>query len=297
MDKVNSFLAKSRGFQSSGIFRVIREKDFLVIWFLQFAVFLFLMLCYTFGFMMLPKMCILLSAHFLMGAGMLWSLQKKAPVFLPLSLLMPFAVLAGSVLGLYTYDVYACFPMFYQNARIYTDVVPSQPSAAVADAGKIMFSPASFVDRNQSVSFVTERGSTFCVAPVRDASMPPKIEFWAVGLDCCNAEGGFWCDDSTDPKADGGAIVFDNTGIFSSSRYDEYSLARKKAEATFRLVSTEQPVYVRWVKSDNLDFLSHEYRNKAILCLFGWAFLYSSLSGGLTYAVYKPRRPEQPVGF
>jgi len=258
-------------------------------------VFLFLLLFYTYGFMALPSICILLSLNFLLIGVLLWALRARVHVFLNLGMLMPVAVIAGSVLGLYTYDVYAIFPMFYAHARVYTDVVSSQPFAAVADAGKLMFTSTSLVDRNFSVGYITERGSTYCVAPVRDNLMPPRVEFWAVGVECCDPQGNFWCDDSRDGKASSGIVVFDNNGIFSTSRYVNYEKARKKAEATFGLISAQKPGYVRWVKADSLNAASDEYRTKAVLSLCGWSFLYILVSGIMAFAIFKPRIPTLPT--
>eukprot|EP00930_Biecheleria_cincta_P034500 TRINITY_DN23841_c0_g4_i1.p1 TRINITY_DN23841_c0_g4~~TRINITY_DN23841_c0_g4_i1.p1 ORF type:complete len:320 (-),score=56.25 TRINITY_DN23841_c0_g4_i1:61-1020(-) len=274
------------------VLQVLRRKEFWYLWTPQYIVFLALLFFYTYGFMSMPSICILSSVILMMSSGVLWVIKSEAKVLLPLSMILPIAVIAGSVGGLYIYDVYAVYPSFYENSRVYADVVPSQPSAAVADAGKLVFSGSSFVDRNHSTSYTTERGSIYCVAPVRDPTQGPKVEFWAVGIDCCSIEGStrdFTCDAAKNKDAHGGIVVFDNNNFFANSRFDEYTLARKKAEATFKLLSTPEPTYVRWVKEDNLDMLKHEYETKTVCTLLAWIFLYMLLSAGLVFAINRPK--------
>lgn len=274
------------------VLQVLRRKEFWYLWTPQYLIFVSLLFLYTYGFMSSPSICILSSIILMMSSGVLWVIRSEAKMLLPLSMILPIAVIAGSIGGLYTYDVYAVYPSFYSNARVYADVVPSQPSAAVADAGKLVFSGASFVDGNHSTSYTTERGNIFCVAPIMDPSQGPKVEFWAVGINCCSMTGTtreFTCDAAKDKDAHGGIVVFDNNNFFAHSRFDEYSSARKKAEATFSLQSTPEPTYVRWVKEDNLDMLTHEYETKTVCTLLAWIFLYALLSAGLVFAINRPK--------
>jgi len=245
---------------------------------------------YSYSFMLLPSVCCLLSAAAASASLFLLAIRKRGHVWLPLGAGCLLASLAGSVAGLYIYDQYACFPAFYENSRIYTNVVPSQPSGAVADAGKITFSTETSVDTNHSVGFVSEQGQTYCVAPVRDKSNAGLIEFWAVGMGCCDSLGGFACDQSTDTSARAGIRVFDNSGFFYDSRKDFYMKARKKAEAAFGFVSAELPMYVRWVREDNLDMLSDQYRTKAFGVVFLFLVFYLAASAGLAMATYSPRK-------
>lgn len=290
-----NLLQNPRGYLS-GISAVLKQKDFWVLWAPQFSVFFFLLLFYTYGFMSLPSVCVLLSLFFLSLSCTLFMLRKQAGRYaLPVSLILPVAVLAGTVGGLYTYDVYAVYPMFYQNARIYTDVLPSQASAAVADGGKLVFAGGSYVDPSYSVGYVTERGSIYCVAPVRDASSELfKVEFWAVGISCCSMQGAFTCDASQNKDALGGVIIFDNGGFFSHSNYWEFTQARHKAEATYGLYSPGDAKYVRWVSQDNLDVVAMEFEVKTIATISAWTFLYGGISFGLAYALQKYMKPVKP---
>lgn len=298
MDNTNGLLAKPRGYRSIQIRQVVKQKDFLVTLLVPFSMYVFILFFFTFGFMQLPSICILLALSCLALAATLFSMRSQVAVFLQLSLLIVPAVVVGLVFGLYTYDTQAIYPMFYHNARVYTDVVPSQSSAAVADAGKLLFSSASFVDASSSVGYITERGNLFCIAPVRDSSTTSQVEFWAVGISCCKAEGGeFWCDASQDSKAKGGIVIFDNNGLFSSSRQDEFRKAKLKAVATFNLLADTEPMFVQWVENDNLDMVANEYKLKTSLFLTGFIILYAAISFGLAFAIHKPRRDALPASY
>lgn len=271
----------------------LNKPEFLILWFVPFLTMLSLTLFYTNHFMMLPSICVLASAACVAVCFML-GIARKVPIGPTLAVALLVATVAGTALGLYTYDQYTIYPMFYNNARIYTNIVPSQSNDAVADAGKIVFTATSMVDVNNSVGYITESGYTYCVAPVRDGSGTSRVEYWAVGLGCCSSLGGFSCDDAADPEAHAGIVIFDNTGIFGDSWKDDYDKARLKAIATFSLTSDATPMYVRWVREDNMDMVANYYSWKATLFLLFFFTLYFGLSGALAYVLYKPKEALQP---
>jgi len=269
---------------------IAKRPDFLVTWIAPWFVFTFLATFYTYGFMQLPSVCVILSVILLSVSFAFLLLRHRSHVWLPLGVTLFVATIAGSVVGLYIYDQVACYPAFYANSRPYADVVATQPAEAVADAGKIIFSDEAVVDTNRSVAFVSESGEVYCAAPVvttGSSQHQVTIQFWAVGLSCCSALGDFKCDDAADASAHAGIRVFDNSGFFSDSRKDFYRRARLKAEATYDLVSTTNPMYVRWVAEADLDFLSSEYSVKALGSLLSTVMLYALASAALAFAVYQ----------
>lgn len=272
---------------------IYKKPDFLVTWIIPLAVFNTVLLLFTYGFMQIPSVCIIVACCFGLAGLVLLALRHRGHVWFPLGMATLVAVLAGSVLGLFVYDTYACFPQFYSNSRTYTNLVPSQPSGAVADAGGITFSAKTFVDIKQSSGFISEAGYVYCAAPILDDTDLTRIEYWAVGVDCCGSDGSFACDQSGDESAQAGIRVFDNSGWFMMSNHDFYVQARKKAEAAHALVSVESPIYLRWVREENLNMLSNYYRGQAALCVFGLVFLYLLVATGLSFALYRPR-PARP---
>lgn len=268
----------------------LQSPSFLVAWLSPYGVFLLLCLLYTYSFLSVPSVCVILSILFgVFGAG-LFGIRKRGPLLLPLSAGVLVSVITGTLFGLYTYDKCAVFPKFYANSRLYTNVVPSQPAGAVADAGKIVFTSESYVDTSRSAGYLTESGYTYCAAPIRDSNPLVSVEFWAVGLGCCNDRGKFWCDSAEDGAAHAGITVFDNNGFFENSNFDEYQLAKEKAEANFRLLSSREPMFVRWVTEDNLSMLSNSYQVQASLYLFMFCMI--QLAGGLGLAMILYKKPQ-----
>eukprot|EP00411_Alexandrium_monilatum_P040932 CAMPEP_0175411062 /NCGR_PEP_ID=MMETSP0095-20121207/41930_1 /TAXON_ID=311494 /ORGANISM="Alexandrium monilatum, Strain CCMP3105" /LENGTH=278 /DNA_ID=CAMNT_0016710031 /DNA_START=9 /DNA_END=842 /DNA_ORIENTATION=- len=251
----------------------LHSPSFLVAWLLPYVVFLLLCLLYAYSFISVPSICIILSVCFAIVGFLFITVRTKGPLFLPLAVGILVSVFTGTLFGLYTYDKYAVFPKFYANAQLYTNVVPSQPAAAVSDAGKIVFTTESYVSSAQSAGFLTESGYTYCAAPVIDNNPAVMIEFWAVGMGCCDDTGRFWCDSAGDKSAHAGITVFDNNGFFDGSNFDVYQKAKEKAEATFKLISAQEPMFIRFVREDNLNMLSDYYNTRASLYLLVFCLL------------------------
>jgi len=265
--------------------------SFQIIALVPFLTFLTVELLYSLGFLAIPSVCILVTIFGVVASWILMLMWRRGALFGPVGFSCCAAVLIGTLLGLFFYDQYAIFPKFYRNSAIYANVVPTQPSAAVADAGKIVFTHDSTVDTNHSVGFITEQGSTYCAAPIRDNNPMTRVEFWAVGIDCCGELGDFTCDSAGNPDAHAGIVVFDNNGFFTSSRHDYYDKARLKAEAQWSLLSRPSPLYVRWVAQTELTMLENYYTVQLIVALVVTPVLYLGASCGLAFLLYKPGGP------
>lgn len=163
--------------------------------------------------------------------------------FLFIGILCLFACLCGSAAGLYNYDSYMYQYWSYEESRSYTNVLPSEPAAAHADAGKIVFSNSARVDTTRAVGF--KIGTVYCVAPIVDDTQTDHVEYWAVGTDCCPSRGDFDCDDAWNPTAKSGVVILDATAFFSKRDY--YRRAAKTAQFAYELTAAEEPLFVRWV--------------------------------------------------
>merc|ERR1719161_641458 len=88
-----------------------------------------------------------------------------------------------------------------------------------------------------------------------------RVEFWAIGVDCCPARGDFSCDDAWDPKSKSGIVMLgaeseggssagkQGFGLkFWDSPREYYLQAVREAEAAYSLKSTTKPVLLRWVR-------------------------------------------------
>jgi len=272
---------------------VVKQPGFLVVCLVPWLLFTATLLLFTYLYIKIPFLCWIWSFWIvLLGvSGIVYNCISSRPgsFGVPLSSGILVAVLLATVMGLYIYDTAAIFPTFYHNARKYTNVVASEPSAAVADAGKLTFNDQTRVDINKSVGYIEENGMVYCVAPIMGAANQPRIEYWAAGIDCCAASGDFWCDQAKNPEAHGGVVIFDNNGWFIPSRFPLYQKAREKAEAEYMLQSVGYPLFVRWVETDNLDYLSNYYGTRALWNVVGWSLLFLILAALLSFALWQPR--------
>lgn len=242
---------------------IFQKLDFWIILLIPAIVFNIISALYNFLFYSHWHWVITATLVGLIFCVVLIMLRDSSPRYLPLGVSCAASIALGAFLGIYCYDTYGIYAQFYKHSRTYTNVVPSEPSASVADAGRIVFTDESNVKGPKSVGYAAPNGHRYCVAPVGDSTDQQRIEFWAVGVNCCGWEADFQCDASQDPEAHGGIVVFDNLGLFNPSNRDYYVMARKKAEAEFDLTSVEKPMYVRWVKNDELNKLADSYGNNA----------------------------------
>merc|ERR1719379_1338649 len=177
----------------------------------------------------------------------------KGSWFFFVGLLCGFACMFGCLCGLYNYYTHMMQYWTYDENRAYSNVLPTEPAEAHADAGKIVFAHTSRVDTSRAVGF--KSGSTYCVAPILDDTQGDRVEYWAAGVDCCPARGDFACDDAFNPKAKSGVVILDTTGGDTAvsagettagfsmwkSKRDYYVKAVRLAEAHFSITSAEFP--------------------------------------------------------
>lgn len=170
----------------------------------------------------------------------------------------------GAAVGWSIYEGSVLQYMSFSHNREYTNVLPSEPAAAHSDAGIIRFAPGAHLDSTKAVGYKADQ--TFCVAPIMDAKQGVRVEYWAVGVDCCATRNDFQCDDAATPCPAGGCAGLvlrastmgspetdwassDSTWpTFFASDRDLFSRAVELAEASSDLVSAPNPIFVRWVQ-------------------------------------------------
>ncbi|CAD7970344.1 unnamed protein product [Amoebophrya sp. A120] len=140
----------------------------------------------------------------------------------------------------------------------YVDVDPRTASQLWADAGKLQFREGSRVDGSRAIAYQPiGEPSTYCVAPVQFQSVEPtaKVEYWAVGVDCCKSANVFSCEDSSLFDAKSAYVLqpfhyMDNI-LFRAPpirKYDRFLEAVKMSELKFGLTSSDTPLLLRWKK-------------------------------------------------
>lgn len=150
------------------------------------------------------------------------------------------ALLLATFLGLFTYDQFLGNYWHSRDSHVYANVLPSEDAAGYADAGKLVFADEARVDVSRALGY--KDVDVFCVAPIVDDAVMTEVQFWAVGVDCCERRGTFKCDDTWDPDARSGVVV-------SSERqwHAQYAMAVQQAAYAFEIASAPGPIFVRWV--------------------------------------------------
>jgi len=145
-----------------------------------------------------------------------------------------------------------------QTGPSYLDTFASSPAAAFTDAALLRFAtettekddirglPA-VVDHLRSAGYRNSR--MFCAAPILDASSTQalivRVEYWAVGVDCClSSAGHFHCDDSRKDIPGGGYGVV----MLEDEQSPMIRAAIRKAEFAHNLVSAPGALLVRYVR-------------------------------------------------
>merc|ERR1719182_1053529 len=191
-----------------------------------------------------PIFVIILAAS-MMASGY----AEKKMMLLSLGLLMAFAAASGVLVGYVDYSWYMRLYNAYEDGRGYDNVLPTEPAAAHIDAGKIIFSSTARVDETKSIGF--NDGMMYCVAPIVAPNQGSRIEYWAVGTNCCGRRSKFSCDASANPGQ--GGIVQLDSGFFRTNAVDVWSLAVKVAEAQFDLQSAPHAMFVKYVADPDYE--------------------------------------------
>lgn len=168
--------------------------------------------------------------------------------YMYLGVLCLLATTAGVVVGFYCYHTFMFQYNNYEEKRMYTNILPSEPGAAKMDAGMMIFSVDTRLDISRSVGY--KEGSFYCVAPVMDEDMDTRVEYWAAGIDCCSYRGDFHCDDALDARTKSAAVIFKGLDSFEAlfpSDYGHFIKAMKEAEVAYNLAASDNPIFVRWV--------------------------------------------------
>lgn len=161
-----------------------------------------------------------------------------------LGVLILAAVFWGVMSGLANYSWHTRPYYAFMDSREYYNVLPSELAQGHLDAGKITFSAGTMVDRTKTVGYNFD--GLWCVAPVIDQFSLPRVEYWAVGKDCCKQRSEFGCDDALKPGARGAIVQLDG-GFLKQSGFRYWKRAVQVAEAAYDVQSADEPLFVRWV--------------------------------------------------
>lgn len=206
-----------------------------------------------------------------------------------LSMVMTVSFIIAAASGLRTYYAHAEPMAALQSMRTYTNVYPQQPGLVFNDAAYLQFASTTSVDVSRSSSFKSLSSGfyTFCVAPIVDSQNAGRVEFWAVGVDCCGAAGDFQCDSVSEPGAQKGWVMRDvgeNDILYSSlgkflappeTRRDIFLQATRKAEGLHEITTGKEPVMVRWTNKSEDELIDSQWLSLG--AVIGIDFVYLSL--------------------
>lgn len=211
--------------------------------------------------------------------------------YIVLGLLCFVGVCLGCLTGSDTYHHHAR-PVWWLHTGVdYAQKSADTPASSVIDAAKIDFHigdklvDGTAVDSTRSAGY--KNGVTFCVAPVLNQNLTLydtfRVEFWAVGIDCCSSYGGFTCDKSR--SASSTAVVMLDRGFpCPGCHSDSFSRAVEKASAQWNLVSSDDALYLRMV-SDATEFTDNLVLHLC-LAVFGYAFVVLLLFAAMSFPMY-----------
>jgi len=129
----------------------------------------------------------------------------------------------------------------------YFNVLSTEPAAGKVDATTLVFTNSTKVDLTRSFGWTDTSvpgRRTYCVAPV-SAGKPfeTRIQYWAAGVDCCEARANFACGDATETTAHA-ALVWEE----SAPELEGFRKAVSGASSLYGLVADPSYMLLKWHK-------------------------------------------------
>lgn len=122
------------------------------------------------------------------------------------------ATILGVLVGEYLFYKDFIFYRMYMGMNTYTNIAVSQPVEQFVDAGMIAFTSQTTLDVTRAVGFKSAAANVMlCVAPIIDGSMglEQEVQFFAVGVGCCQPRASFLCDDASDGSTKSALMVLE----------------------------------------------------------------------------------------
>jgi hypothetical protein len=158
------------------------------------------------------------------------------------------AVGFGVLMGIYTNHIMEPW-LHARYLDHYDEVLPSSTPAAVFDAGIIRFAENTRLDVYSSVGYKVWP-HMYCAAPIVGDSSDAPVGFWAVGANCCNSRGDFWCGDAGDSNARSGLRIESHWAGKSAGHdvNENFMKAVRMAGAVYNLQIPETQILLQWYR-------------------------------------------------
>lgn len=191
-------------------------------------------------------------------------------------------------LGSVGYQWYMREFWWMEVGRHYTDLNATTSAQSRSDGSWLHFNKGSTVDTMRPVGYRDGTGSVFCVAPVLSANQMTRVEYWAIGKDCCQKRSGFTCGEAGNPGAQSAIAMLGQDFVDRAS----YLRAVHQAEATYKFASAEGALLIQWVSDPKSIRNSLLFRGMTLLA-FG-ALIEFAIA--ILFAFCLPR-PHGRMGF
>lgn len=216
-----------------------------------------------------------------------------------IGVLCSLATLFGLCVGLSVYYSTMIYYYSYFDMGKYTNVAASQSPAEFLDAGMLLFTSDTRLDLTRAVGYRSvKEGRTMCVAPVVDNADPQApVNFFAVGINCCEERQSFNCDSAQDSQARSGLLMLQPDMLVSDSMewavnpdgLDAFKEAIRLSQTT---ADADKVRFLRWVRDpvDETDqFWYQGFHKCGLSCL--WYLIVNTVAAIYLGVYKKPRKP------
>jgi len=242
--------------------RVVAARGILVL--VPWLTFMWTLLLWLLLRHYMPSACVLLTMVLAGACCILIQMSNTSKTWgsvhlFPLGLLCLVAVVSASFVGDSGWRSHWRQYWWMQTGSRVEGNSASSPAAGHVDASVIGFWDldkggtvnGTYVDNLRSAGY--KDGHYFCVAPIISPETADggfiRVNYWAIGVDCCQRSGSFVCDDSRDFEAGYGVVMVNGGFPCPDCHVDQFRSAVLKAEAMHGLVSAPGALFVRWVRN------------------------------------------------
>lgn len=217
-----------------------------------------------------------------------------------------FSNIAGCLIGVVIYYNYFIYYNAYTGMQTYTNVAVSQPVSQFTDASMITFTSNTRLDVSRAVGYKSAtRNEVLCVAPVVDGSLPleQEVNFFAVGVGCCQPRSSFTCDDALDATTRNAALMLEPSTLTTPlMRWavddvldrEGFDAAIRMQVAAFGTLVAENTRLIYWSK-DPIKF-ANDFRSRGIEALIISCVAYSVFMMVFSWwTMFAPKWLTEPV--
>lgn len=171
----------------------------------------------------------------------------------------------------------------------YVNVLPSEAGASKIDATTLSFTNQTLVDASRTFGFTDandRKAKMYCVAPVSDGNLyHRRVQFWAAGINCCEARSNFNCFASGSIGSHGALVLPKEMQANEGFRH-----AVRGAQGAYDLTAGDNYLLVQW-HEDPVGYRNGLWKNTCTLFMIivGVYLLISVMVGLAALPVINPK--------